>query len=152
MEAMAAAEPVYRKEFPVKGGDFAKAGAAACEIKELLKDLGIDSSTVRRAAIVAYESEMNVIMYATEACMDLTVSPEEIHLIVDDRGPGIADVELALTEGYSTATAEMRELGFGAGMGLPNIKRNADVFAIDSKVGRGTRLDIIIRTNGHLKP
>jgi len=147
---MPAAETIFRREFSVKGGDFAKAGAAACEIKELLKDMGIDSHTVRRAAIVAYESEMNVIMYAWEARMDLAVSPNEVHLIVDDRGPGIADIELAMTEGYSTATAEMRELGFGAGMGLPNIKRNADVFAIDSEVGLGTRLDIIIRTNGHV--
>jgi serine/threonine-protein kinase RsbT len=147
---MAAAESAFRREFPVKGGDFAKAGTAACEIKELLKDLGLDPATVRRAAIVAYEAEMNVIMYAREARIDLTVSPDEVHLTVDDRGPGIPDIELALTEGYSTATAEMRELGFGAGMGLPNIKKNSDVFAIDSKVGRGTRLDIIIRTNGHV--
>jgi serine/threonine-protein kinase RsbT len=146
---MAGAESPYHREFPVKGGDFARAGNAACEIKELLKDLGLDPATVRRAAIVAYESEMNVIMYAWDARMDLTVSPDEVRLTVDDRGPGIPDVELALTEGYSTATAEMRELGFGAGMGLPNIKKNSDVFAIDSEVGRGTRLDIIIRKNGH---
>jgi len=146
---MPAAEPVFRREFPVKGGDFAKAGAAACEIKELLKDLGLDAATVRRAAIVAYEAEMNVIMYAWKARMDLAVSPDEVRLTIDDSGPGIADIELAMTEGYSTATAEMRELGFGAGMGLPNIKRNADVFAIDSEVGRGTRLDITIRTNGY---
>ena len=152
MEAMSVAESSFHREFPVKGGDFAKAGTAACEIKELLKDLGLDTTTVRRAAIVAYEAEMNVIMYAWEARMDLTVSLKEVHLIIDDRGPGIPDVELALTEGYSTATAEMRELGFGAGMGLPNIKRNADVFAIDSEVGRGTRLEITIRTNGHGKP
>jgi anti-sigma regulatory factor (Ser/Thr protein kinase) len=146
---MADAETSYRREFSVKGGDFAKAGAAACEIKELLKDLGLDPATVRRAAIIAYEAELNVIMYAREARMDLAVSPDEVRLVVDDRGPGIPDIELALTEGYSTATAEMRELGFGAGMGLPNIKRNADVFAIDSAVGRGTRLDITIRMNGH---
>jgi serine/threonine-protein kinase RsbT len=147
---MAAAESTYHREFPVKGGDFAKAGRAACEIKELLKDLGLDPAAVRRAAIVAYEAEMNVIMYAAEARMSLTVSPGEVRLTVDDRGPGIPDVALAMTEGYSTATAEMRELGFGAGMGLPNIKKNSDVFAIDSKVGRGTRLDITIRTNGHV--
>jgi serine/threonine-protein kinase RsbT len=146
---MAVAESAYRREFPVKGGDFSKAGAAACEIKELLKDLGLDVATVRRAAIIAYEAEMNVIMYAREARMALTVVPGEIRLTVDDRGPGIPDIPLALTEGYSTATAEMRELGFGAGMGLPNIKRNADVFTIDSEVGRGTRLDITIRANGH---
>jgi serine/threonine-protein kinase RsbT len=149
---MPAAEPVYHREFPVKGGDFAKAGAAACEIKELLKDLGIDVSSVRRAAIIAYEAEMNVIMYAWEARIDLAVTPGSVRLIVDDLGPGIPDIGLAMTEGYTTATAEMRELGFGAGMGLPNIKKNADVFAIDSEVGRGTRLDITIRTNGHVKP
>jgi anti-sigma regulatory factor (Ser/Thr protein kinase) len=149
---MPAAESVFRREFAVKGGDFAKAGEAACEIKELLKELGLDASTVRRAAIVAYEAEMNAIMYAWEARMDLAVSPGEVRLVVEDRGPGIPDVDLAMTEGYSTATAEMRELGFGAGMGLPNIKRNADAFAIDSEVGRGTRLDIIIRTNGHVTP
>jgi serine/threonine-protein kinase RsbT len=149
---MPASESVFRQEFSLKGGDFAKAGAAACQIKELLKDLGLDASTVRRAAIIAYEAEMNVIMYAWEARMDLAVSTEEVHLTVDDHGPGIADVALAMTEGYSTATAEMRELGFGAGMGLPNIKRNADVFTIDSEVDRGTRLDIIIRTNGHVTP
>jgi serine/threonine-protein kinase RsbT len=144
-----AAEQVYRHEFPIRGGDFAHAGAAARGIKELLKDLGLDATTVRRAAIVAYEAEMNVIMYARQARMALAVSPGEVRLVVNDRGPGIPDIELAMTEGYSTATAEMRELGFGAGMGLPNIKKNADVFAIDSEVGRGTRLDIIIRTNGH---
>jgi len=91
-------------------------------------------------------------MYAREAKMALTVSPEVIRLTIDDSGPGIPDVELAMTEGYSTATAEMRELGFGAGMGLPNIKKNADEFAIDSEVGRGTRLDVVIRTNGHVTP
>lgn len=146
---MPAAESVYREEFPVKGGDFAKAGKVACRIKELLKDLGLDATTVRRAAIAAYEAEMNVIMYAWEGRMDLAVSPDEVRITVDDRGPGIADVELALTEGYSTATREMRELGFGAGMGLPNIKKNSDVFSIDSRTGQGTRLRIIIRTEGH---
>jgi len=144
------AEEVYRQEFPVKGGDFAKAGAVACLIKELLKDMGLDPKTVRRAAIAAYEAEMNVIMYAWEARVDLAVSPQEVRITVDDRGPGIADIELAMTEGYSTATTEMRELGFGAGMGLPNIKRNSDDLRVDSQTGRGTRLEIIIRTNGHV--
>jgi anti-sigma regulatory factor (Ser/Thr protein kinase) len=142
-------EAVFRQDFPVKGGDFAKAGAVACRIKDVLKDLGIDTKTIRRAAIASYEAEMNVIMYAHEARVGLAVSPTEVSITVEDRGPGIADVELALTEGFSTATQEMRELGFGAGMGLPNIKKNADVFRIDSQPGRGTRLEIIIRTNGH---
>lgn len=146
---MAAAEPVYREEFPVRGGDFAKAGVVACRIKELLKDLGLDATTIRRAAIAAYEAEMNVIMYAWEGRIDLAVSPDEVDITVDDRGPGITDVELAMTEGYSTATPEMRELGFGAGMGLPNIKRNSDILQVDTRTGEGTRLRIIIRTNGH---
>ncbi len=146
---MFAAEAVFRQDFPVKGGDFAKAGSVACRIKELLKDLGLDAWTVRRAAIVAYEAEMNVVMYAWEARIDLSVTPGSVRLVVDDHGPGIPDIDLAMTEGYTTATAEMRELGFGAGMGLPNIKKNADDFRIESEVGRGTRLDITIRTNGH---
>ena len=144
-----AGEAVFRQEFPVKGGDFAKAGTVACQIKDLLKELGIDPQTVRRAAIASYEAEMNVIMYAWEGRMKLAVKPGEVRITVDDKGPGIPDVGLAMTEGYSTATAEMRELGFGAGMGLPNIKKNADRFRIDSRVGRGTRLEITIHTNGH---
>jgi serine/threonine-protein kinase RsbT len=142
-------ESVFRQEFHVRGGDFAKAGAVACRIKELLKEIGLDARLVRRAAIASYEAEMNVIMYAQEARMDIEVSPKEVRITVDDQGPGIADVGVAMTEGYSTATPEMRELGFGAGMGLPNIKKNADVFNVDSRLGRGTRLEIIIRSNGH---
>ena len=144
-----AGSAVFRREFPVKGGDFSKAGTVACRIKDLLKELGLDTQTVRRAAIASYEAEMNVIMYAWEGRMKLAVSPGKVRIVVDDRGPGIPDVDLAMTEGYSTATPEMRELGFGAGMGLPNIKKNSDGFQIESEVGRGTRLEIIINTNGH---
>jgi len=143
-----AGKAVFRHEFPVRGGDFAKAGAVACQIKDLLKELGIDPQSVRRAAIASYEAEMNVIMYALEGRMMLAVKPGEVRITVDDKGPGIPDIDLAMTEGYSTATHEMRELGFGAGMGLPNIKKNADRFRIDSRVGRGTRLEITIHTNG----
>jgi anti-sigma regulatory factor (Ser/Thr protein kinase) len=144
-----AGEAVFRQEFPVKGGDFAKAGAVACRIKDLLKELGLDTRVIRRAAIASYEAEMNVIMYAWEGRINLAVSPGTVRITVDDKGPGIPDIDLAMTEGYSTATPEMRELGFGAGMGLPNIKKNSDTFRIDSEVGRGTRLEIIIHTNGH---
>jgi anti-sigma regulatory factor (Ser/Thr protein kinase) len=144
-----AGDAVFRQEFPVKGKDFAKAGAVACRIKDLLKELGLDNQVVRRAAIASYEAEMNVIMYAWEGRVKLAVSPGTVRITVDDKGPGIPDVDLAMTEGYSTATPEMRELGFGAGMGLPNIKKNADGFRIDSVVGRGTHLEITIHTNGH---
>jgi len=139
---------VFRQQFPVKGGDFAKAGTVACLIKDLLKELGLGSQTIRRAAIASYEAEMNIIMYAWEGRMKLAVTPEEVRITADDKGPGIPDIELAMTEGYSTATPEMRELGFGAGMGLPNIRKNADRFRISSRVDRGTRLEIIIHTNG----
>lgn len=142
-------DAVFSQEFSVKGGDFAKAGTVACLIKDLLEDLGLNAKTVRRASIASYEAEMNVIMYAWEGRVNLAVSPKEVRITVDDQGPGIPDIDLAMTEGYSTATPEMRELGFGAGMGLPNIKRNSDVFRIDSQTGQGTRLEIIIRTNGH---
>jgi anti-sigma regulatory factor (Ser/Thr protein kinase) len=140
---------VFRQEFSVKGGDFAKAGTVACRIKGLLKEMGLDAQSIRRAAIASYEAEMNVIMYAWEGRMKLAVKPDEIRITIDDKGPGIPDIKLAMTEGYSTATSEMRELGFGAGMGLPNIKKNSDNFRIDSAVGRGTHLEIIIHTDGH---
>ncbi len=99
-------------------------------------------------AIAAYEAEMNVVMYAHRGMMQINVCRHEILLEVDDEGPGIADIELAMQPGYSTATQEMREMGFGAGMGLPNIKKNADVFDVASRVGEGTSLKIRIFLDG----
>jgi serine/threonine-protein kinase RsbT len=121
----------------------------SCEVKNLLRDLGVPPLVVRRASIACYEAEMNVIMYALQGTLSLTVTPGRIRIVVEDRGPGIPDVKKAMQEGYSTATPEMRELGFGAGMGLSNIKKNTDTLRISSKVGRGTRLDMMLRTNGH---
>jgi anti-sigma regulatory factor (Ser/Thr protein kinase) len=140
---------VFKQEFPVNGSDFSRAGEVSCEIKNLLKELGLNAQVVRRAAIATYEAEMNIIMYALQGSLILSVTPGQVRIVVEDSGPGIEDVELAMTEGYSTATAEMRELGFGAGMGLANIKKNADDFQITSEVGRGTRLEMTILTNGH---
>ena len=141
-------DTVFQQEFPVKGGDFSRAGEVSCEIKNLLKELGLSAPIVRRAAIATYEAEMNIIMYAWQGRLVLSVTPSQVKLVVEDSGPGIEDLELAMTEGYSTATPEMRELGFGAGMGLANIKKNADVFLITSEVGRGTRLELTIMANG----
>jgi anti-sigma regulatory factor (Ser/Thr protein kinase) len=132
----------FRNAFEVLGRDFANAGRVSTAIKDTLKGLGIQAPIVRRVAIASYEAEMNLVMYATRGKMRLTVSSEAITIDVDDEGPGIEDISLAMQEGYSTATAEMREMGFGAGLGLPNIKRNADEFEITSEVGRGTRLHI----------
>jgi anti-sigma regulatory factor (Ser/Thr protein kinase) len=135
------------QKFSIMGGDFHHAGYVSTQIKEILKELGIDSSIVRRAAIAAYEAEMNVVMYAQRGIFTLEVTPEQIRFVVEDEGQGIPDIELAMQEGYSTATPEMREMGFGAGMGLPNIKKNSDRFEITSEVGKGTCLNITIFLN-----
>ena len=141
-------DAAFRQEFEVKGGDFAKAGEVSCEIKNLLKELGLSDPVVRRAAIASYEAEMNIIMYAWQGKMALAVTPGRIRVTAEDAGPGIEDIELAMTEGYSTATLEMRELGFGAGMGLSNIKKNADDLRLTSTVGQGTKVEMTFQTNG----
>jgi len=133
------------RAYEILGRDFANAGRVSTGIKDTLKGMGIRPDLVRRVAIASYEAEMNVVMYATSATLTLRVTPSLIAIDISDKGPGIPDIGLAMQEGYSTATQEMRELGFGAGMGLPNIKRNADEFTIDSAVGEGTKLSIRVR-------
>ncbi len=133
--------------FEINGGDFSKAGSISTSIKEILQEIGIDSSIIVRAAIASYEAEMNVVMYAQRATLILNITPEKLHLKLEDEGPGIEDIDLAMKEGFSTATDEMREMGFGAGMGLPNIKKNADKFDISSIPGKGTSLKITICLN-----
>jgi anti-sigma regulatory factor (Ser/Thr protein kinase) len=139
---------LFSKEFSVFGKDFSNAGTVSTEIKAILKEIGFDPLIVRRAAIASYEAEMNVVMYASRAVVRLSATPTSVKIEVQDEGPGIADVDLALQEGWSTATPEMREMGFGAGMGLPNIKRNADDFDIVSEVGKGTHLIFTIHADG----
>lgn len=129
--------------FTIDGQDFASAGMVSTQVKAILKSIGYSPELIRRAAISAYEAEMNVVMHARKADVTLTASDKEIYIIVIDEGKGIKDIELAMKEGYSTATEEQRALGFGAGMGLPNIKKNADVFEINSVVEVGTRLEIL---------
>ena len=136
---------VFEQSFLVKGGDFANAGEASCQVKEILKEIGVAPEIIRRIAIAAYEAEMNVVMYAREGEVRMTISPEMINLEIEDEGQGIENIDLAMQEGYSTATEEMREMGFGAGMGLPNMKKNADEFTITSEVGKGTKVTILIK-------
>jgi serine/threonine-protein kinase RsbT len=130
--------------FEIKGGDFSNAGRTSTTIKEILQEIGIDHSVIVRAAIASYEAEMNVVMYAHRGLLILNITPEKLHLKLEDEGPGIENVDLAMKEGFSTATDEMREMGFGAGMGLPNIKKNADKFEVSSIPGKGTSLEITI--------
>ena len=133
--------------YEIAGSDFTNAGRASTSIKETLKDMGLASALIRRDAIAAYEAEMNTVMYARRGTMTLHVTPANVTIDVRDEGPGIPDIPLAMQEGYSTATAEMREMGFGAGMGLPNIKRNTDGLFITSDVGRGTTVVMTVRVS-----
>jgi anti-sigma regulatory factor (Ser/Thr protein kinase) len=131
---------LYRESFPIAGNDYEHGGEVAARVKAIMKELGIEPDVMRRLSIANFEAEMNLVMYATEGELEFVVTRHEIRVVVADRGPGIPDVEMAMQEGYSTATAEMRARGFGAGMGLPNIKRNTDRFDIESVPGSGTVL------------
>ncbi len=141
------AEELFRKAFKIYGRNFDGAGEASTEIKEILKGLNIDPGIIRRTVVVAFEAEMNVVMYAKSATLNFIITDEEIDLEIADKGPGIADIDQAMQEGYSTASDEMREMGFGFGMGLPNIRKNADHLIIESSVGEGTTLSARIRHN-----
>lgn len=124
----------------IAGGDYEHIGSASAALKEALKRIGVDPSIIRKAVIAAYEAEANVVIHARRGRMDIEIGPERIEVEVSDEGPGIEDIGLAMKEGYSTAPPEAREIGFGAGMGLPNIKASADRFVLESVPGRGTRL------------
>jgi len=137
-------EARYDGTFVVEGGNFNNAGQVSSRIKNILKDLGCDSNIVRRVAIVTYEAEINIVSYAKNGLIHLLVKPESVTIDIRDQGPGIADIELAMQEGYSTASAMVREMGFGAGMGLANMKRFADKFEITSEVNVGTRVTMSI--------
>jgi len=130
------------QSFNVKAEDFAAAGEVSGKIKNLLKQLGVDPALVRRVAIASYEAELNLVIHSWGGQLIFQVDPEKIRIITEDKGPGIPDIELAMKEGYSTASDLARELGFGAGMGLPNIQRCADKLDIRSEVGQGTILEI----------
>jgi anti-sigma regulatory factor (Ser/Thr protein kinase) len=131
-------------EYRISAKDVQHGGKVASEMKKTFKRLGIHPDIVRRAAIATYEAEMNVIIYAEQGLVTVTVEPEGLTIEISDQGPGIADVEEAMRPGFSTAPDWVRELGFGAGMGLVNIKNCAEQFDIDSVVDRGTRLQICI--------
>jgi anti-sigma regulatory factor (Ser/Thr protein kinase) len=136
---------LLRKTFEIQGQDFGNAGERCAEVTAILKDLDVDPSIILRVGVVAFEAEMNAVMYARRATLTFVLTDNEIVVDVADQGPGIPDIELAMQPGYSTATDEMREMGFGYGLGLPNIKKNSDVFSLQSEVGRGTTVHSIIR-------
>ena len=125
---------------PVEAGAYATAGEASTTIKRKLKQLGIDANVLRRVSVASYEVELNLVIHSMGGTLTLQVDPEMVTLISKDVGPGIPDIDKAKTEGFSTANEEARTLGFGAGMGLPNMKRNATTFDIQSQVGVGTTI------------
>ena len=133
-------EILYSETYRILGNSSERGGEAAAKAKAVLKELGIDPGVIRRLSIANFEAEMNIIMYADEGELRLQVLPHAVRVVVADQGQGIQDLELAMQEGYSTATPEMRQRGFGAGLGLPNIKKNADEFEIQSTPGVGTTL------------
>lgn len=132
------------KTFSVEGGNFDNAGIASIEIKKVLKGLGIHDDVLRRTAIAVYESELNIISYARKGVINLVVTESDINIDIRDEGPGIEDIELAMQPGYSTATEQIRQMGFGAGMGLGNIRNCSDRFEIHSTVNEGTHLKVSI--------
>ena len=131
--------------FEVDGEDFTSAGQASVQVKKNLRQIGIDPETIRRVSIAMYEGEINMVIHAGGGVAEVGVYDEYIEIILDDHGPGIADIEKAMQEGYSTASDNVRSLGFGAGMGLPNMKKNTDSLEIFSTIGVGTK--IVMRVN-----
>ena len=133
-------EELFRTDYQVKSADYTSAGEASTDIKRKLKQLGVGGDVLRRVAVASYEVELNLVIHSVGGELSLTVYPDNVQLVSSDRGPGIPDVEMAMREGFSTANEEARSQGFGAGMGLPNMKRVADGFEIQSEVGKGTTI------------
>ena len=140
--------PALRKCFHIKGRDFIHAGEASITVQKLLKQLSISPALIRRIAICGYEGEMNAVMHGGDGSLCVEINENQIMLEVSDDGPGIEDVEKAMEKGYSTASEEYREMGFGAGMGLPNIEKNSDEMTIESEPGNGTVLRMYFETGG----
>jgi serine/threonine-protein kinase RsbT len=139
---------VYENSFLVEGGTFDNAGRISARVKAMLKEMNIPGEIVRRAAIVTYEAEINICSYADHGNIVLRVTPTQVIIEAIDEGQGIPDIRQAMQEGYSTATERIMRMGFGAGMGLSNIKHFSDSFSITSEIGKGTHLEMIINTNG----
>lgn len=137
-------EDVMKLNYQVSGTDFLAAGAASSAVKKVLRKLGVSPDVIRKVAIPMYEAEINMVIHANGGEIDVEISSDTIYVKLADNGPGIEDVNLAMQEGYSTASQNVREMGFGAGMGLPNIKKYADKMNITTEVGKGTTVEIFV--------
>lgn len=137
-------DTLNKYSFNIEGGNFNDAGTVSTRIKSILKQKGLPNDVVRKSAIVCYEAEINIVSYARKGTVNLTITAETVEIEVIDEGPGIPDIEQAMEQGYSTANQQIREMGFGAGMGLHNINSYSDKFDITSEVNKGTFLKMII--------
>ena len=132
-------------QYKISGGDFSSAGNASSAVKKVLKQLNVDPSVSRKVVVSLYEAEVNVVAHAWSGIIEVDIDENGIMLLLTDEGPGIPDIEMAMKEGYSTASPSVREMGFGAGMGLANMKRNTDRLHIESEVGKGTRVEMYVK-------
>ncbi len=142
---MMAEKQGFGESFTVTGGDYFNAGLVSSRIKKLLKECGIPEQAVRKAAVVTFEAEVNIVSYAVTGIISVKVENGSIFIEARDQGEGIPDIESALLEGFTTANDKVREMGFGAGMGLPNIKKFSDTFEIESEIGKGTIIRSMIK-------
>jgi anti-sigma regulatory factor (Ser/Thr protein kinase) len=131
--------------YDIDGDNFTSAGEASVKVKKALRQLGINPEVIRRVSIAMYEGEINMVIHANGGFAEVSVYSDRIVIVLDDKGPGIPDVELAMQAGYSTAPEQIRSLGFGAGMGLPNMKANTDEMIIKTKIGVGTRITMTVK-------
>jgi serine/threonine-protein kinase RsbT len=129
-------------QYQVEGGDFTHAGTASSYVKKMLKQLNVDPLLIKRIVVALYEAEVNIVAHAYRGIIEVDIETDKVFLKLTDEGPGIPDIELAMKEGFSTASPKVREMGFGAGMGLSNIKKNADLLDIKSEIGKGTCVQI----------
>lgn len=139
------ASPPGRHEFPILGRAYFLGGRASTAVKRALTEAGVEEATIQRVAVACYEAEMNVVLHARSGYVELAIHPDRVELWVRDQGPGIANVEQAMRPGWSSATDEARMLGFGAGMGLPNIKSQADEMEVQTRPGEGVSLALVFR-------
>jgi anti-sigma regulatory factor (Ser/Thr protein kinase) len=134
-------------EFHVEGGNFLKAGSASSQLKKILKQLNVEPKIIKRIVVAMYEAEVNIVAHAYKGDIYIDINTEKIEIRLVDEGPGIPDIELAMQQGFSTASPAVREMGFGAGMGLPNIKNNSDELSITSEVNKGTTVQFVTYLN-----
>ena len=137
-------ENTVNLHYDIDGSDFSRAGEASGAVKKVLRQLGFSADCIRRVAVSMYEAEINMFIHAYGGTIDVEITPQKIRMIHSDKGPGIKDIEKAMSEGFTTAGEKARELGFGAGMGLPNMKKYTDEMNITTEIGKGTTIDMVV--------